>query len=301
MTQALPAPGSTMGRVSSASQRQRRRRLGVRTSVGLTVLAVLISMVFVLPAVWILIDSFRPADEIATSFAPPSWDLIIPKHFSFDNYVDLITGGFGQALLNSAIVCIGSVVLGLAICSLAAYALGVLRFRGRAVVFGIVVISFMIPFEAIAIPLGQLFSSWGLANTFIGLILPGIGNGLAVFNLRQHFRGIPESFRQAAMIDGAGEFRTYASIYLPMSVPALVNSGLLIFLGQWGSYLWPLLIVNQDSMQLAPIVLAHTFGQHSNDYGQNFAGAILLALVPAVIMFLLQPFFGRLSLGSGER
>jgi putative chitobiose transport system permease protein len=297
MTQTFEAAGAATPAMATV----RRRRLGNGTSVGLTVVAVLVSMVFILPAVWILVDSFRPADEIATSFAPPGWSLIVPEHVSLDNYIGLLAGGFGQSLLNSAIVCIGSVIVGLIICSLAAYALGVLQFRGRAVVFGIVVVSFMIPFEAIAIPLGQLFSSWGLANTFVGLILPGIGNGLAVFNLRQHFRGIPDSFRQAAMIDGANEFRTYFSIFLPMSVPALVNSGLLIFLGQWGSYLWPLLIINENSLQLAPIRLAQTFGEHSNDYGQNFAGAIMLALVPAVIMFLLQPFFGRLSLGSGER
>jgi multiple sugar transport system permease protein/putative chitobiose transport system permease protein len=252
--------------------------------------------------VWIFIGSFRPNLEILTSMSPLSWHLIIPSKLTLENYNHLLfDSGFARALLNSFIVCIASVAIGLAMSAMAAYALAVFQFPGRNLVFAVIVISFMVPFEAIAIPLAQQFTSWGLGNSLIGLILPGIGNGLAIFNLRQFFMGIPQSYREAAMIDGASEPRILFSLYVRLSGPALTNSALLIFLGQWTAFLWPLLLISDNSKQLAPVALAGTFGEHAADYGQNFAGTIVLTLVPAVSMFVLQRFFGRLSIGSGEK
>jgi putative chitobiose transport system permease protein len=199
----------------------------------LTVVAIVVSLFFILPAVWILIDSFLPNLEIMSTMTPVSWRLIIPEKLTIENYVALIINDrFDLALFNSAVVCLASVAAGLLISVMAAYALAVYHFRGRNLIFAVVVISFLVPFEAIAIPLSQLFTDWGLGNTMIGLILPGIGNGLAIFNLRQFFMGIPVSYREAAVIDGASEPRILFSIYARMSGPALVNSALLIFLGQ---------------------------------------------------------------------
>ncbi len=272
------------------------------TTVVLTAVSVVASVAFVLPAVWILIGSFRPNLEILSSMSPLSWRLIIPSRLTLENYSRLlIDSGFARALLNSFVVCIASVVIGLALSAMAAYALAVYHFPGRSAVFAVIVISFMVPFEAIAIPLAQQFTDWGLGNTMVGLILPGVGNGLAIFNLRQYFLGIPGSYREAAMLDGASEPRILFSLYMRLSGPALTNSALLIFLGQWTAFLWPLLIVSDNRLQLAPVALAGTFGEHAADYGQNFAGTIVLTLVPAVSIFVLQRFFGRLSIGSGEK
>lgn len=271
-----------------------------RTRWGFTILAAFIGLVFTVPALWILIGSFRPTDDIFSSLTPLNWGLIIPSRASFDNYVALLNGGFAVALGNTVLVCVGSVLLGLLLSLPAAYALSAFTFRGRNLIFGFVVISFMMPFDAIAIPLSQLFTDWGLTNTLVGLILPGIGNGLAIFNLRQHFLGIPRSYREAAMLDGASEPRILFSVYVPMSGAAITNSMLLIFLGQWTAYLWPLLVVSDKSLQVAPVVLAMTFGEHAADYGQNFAGIIMLSLIPAAIVFAMQRVFGQLSLSSGE-
>jgi putative chitobiose transport system permease protein len=268
----------------------------------LTIVAILVSAVFMLPALWILIGSFRPNQDVITTMSPLSWQLIIPTRVTFENYVNLLVGDhFGTALVNSAIVCLVSVAVGIVVSAAAAYPLAVYRFRGRNVLFAVIVISFMVPFEAIAIPLSQQFTDVGLNNSLIGLILPGIGNGLAIFNLRQFFMGIPTSYREAAMLDGASEPRILFSLYFRMAGPALTNSALLIFLAQWTSYLWPLLVVSDNSKQLAPVALASTFGEHAANYAENFAGAVLLALVPAVSLFILQRFFGRLSIGSGEK
>jgi len=280
-----------------------RLHLGLSTRMlTLTILAIFVSIIFIIPALWILVDSFRPNLEIMSTMTPLSWRLIIPSTITAENYLGLLlTGGFGVALRNSLFVCLTSVAAGLLVSAMAAYALAVLNFRGRDAIFAIIVVSFMVPFEAIAIPLSQLFTDWGLGNTFLGLILPGIGNGLAVFNLRQFFRGIPRSYKEAAMIDGASEPHILFSLYMGMSGPALTNSGLLIFLSQWTAYLWPLLVVTDNALQVAPVALARTFGEHSASYGENFAGAILLSLVPAISMLILQKSFGGFSLSSGEK
>ncbi|HEX8487668.1 MAG TPA: carbohydrate ABC transporter permease [Propionibacteriaceae bacterium] len=281
-----------------------RGRTGTRPMVTavLTAAAVVVSSAFILPAAWILIGSFRPTDDILSSMSPLSWQLFVPTNVTLDNYTRLLVdSGFSRALLNSAFVCIASVLIGLLVSAMAAYTLAVFRFPGRNLIFALVVVSFMVPFEAIAIPLSQQFISWGLGNTLVGLILPGIGNGLAVFNLRQYFLGIPTSYREAAMLDGASEPRILFLLYLRISGPALTNSAVLIFLGQWTAYLWPLLVISNSRLQLAPVALASTFGERSADYGQNFAGTVLLALVPAISMLVLQRFFGRLSLTSGEK
>lgn len=291
-------PSAAPGR--SAPERHSRRSSGL--TVLLTAMAIVLGVAFVLPVVWILLGSFRPNLEILTSMSPLSWHTIIPSELTVENYRRLfVDSGFSRALFNSFFVCLVSVALGLIMSSMAAYAVAVFTFPARNVVFAVIVISFMIPFEAIAIPLAQQFTDWGLGNTYVGLILPGIANGLAIFNLRQHFMSIPTSYREAAMLDGASEPRILFSLYLRLSGPALTNSALLIFLGQWTAYLWPLLIVSDNDLQLAPVALAGTFGEHAADYGQNFAGAIVLSLVPAVSVFVLQRFFGRLSIGSGEK
>lgn len=298
MTVLTQAADVTQDRPAARAQRRR----GTPLRFLLTALAALIAAAFILPALWILIDSFRPNQEILSSLSPLSWGLIVPSELTLDNYVNLLTHGtFSASLANSVIVCLAAVVIGLVVSLLAAYALSVFTFRGRNAIFALIVISFMVPFEAIAIPLSQSFTTWGLSNSLVGLILPGIGNGLAIFNLRQYLLGIPTSYREAAMLDGASEPRILWSVYVPMSGPAMVNSGLLIFLGQWTAYLWPLLIISDDKLQVAPVALATTFGEHGVDYGQHFAGAVLLALVPAIILFLLQRSFGRASLSSGEK
>ena len=293
------APLAVTSRSEPSSQRRPR---GAASRIVLTAVAVVTAALFILPAIWILVSSFRPNLDILSTMSPLTWQLILPTHVTFDNYIYLMTdGGFGRALANSLVVCVASVAVGLLISTMAAYALAVYTFRGREVVFAVVVISFMVPFEAIAIPLSQLFTTWGLGNTFVGLVLPGLGNGLAIFNLRQYFMGIPRSYREAAMIDGASEPRILFSIFMRMSGPALTNSGLLIFVGQWTAYLWPLLLITDNKLQLAPVALAKTFGEHSASYGQNFAGAVLLSLVPAISIFVLQRSFGRLSIASGEK
>lgn len=265
-----------------------------------TLLAALVGLAFFLPALWMFLGAFRPGNAVIDAVSPLSWNTLWPDVWSLENFTELLGPlGFSRGILNSILVCLASVVFGLAVSSLAAYGFSVVQFKGRNLLFAIVVIGFLIPFESIAIPLAQIFGNIGLGNTYLGLILPGIGNGLAIFNLRQYFLGIPGSIREAARIDGASEFTVLTRMYIPLAGPALINSALLIFLAQWGAYLWPLLIAPDPSLQLAPVALSKTFTLQTSNFGQNFAGALLISAVPALIMFVLQRFFSQSVAHSG--
>ena len=267
----------------------------------LTALAVLISLAFLVPVLWLLASTFRSATETFASSSPLTWHVLWPQDWTLDNLRSAVDSGFLTALGNSLIVAAVTVVVGLVVSSAAAFALAVIPFRGRGVVFTIVVLSFLIPFEAIAIPLSRTFSDWGLANTLLALILPGLGNGLAVFTLRQFFLGIPPSLSEAAHLDGANWFRIYWSIYLPLTRPALIGAGLILFLFQWQAYLWPILITSTDAMDLAPVAIAKSFGAFSTDDGRVFAETAILAVIPAAILLGLQRFFVTSVASTGSK
>ncbi|MGX5769245.1 carbohydrate ABC transporter permease [Microbacterium trichothecenolyticum] len=279
-----------MSAQATAARGFHRRMRTQRVILG--VLAGLVGILFLLPAIWMLLGSLRPGGDIIASVSPLSWNTLIPDVWTLDNYAALFGPlRFGQAMMNSLIVAFASVVLGLAITIPAAYALSVFRFPGRELVFAVLVVGFMIPFEAIAIPLAQIFTQWHLDNTYIGLILPGIGNGLAIFNLRQFFLGVPGELHEAARVDGASELRTMTQVYLPLSVTPVINSALLIFLAQWGAYLWPLLVVSDEKIQVAAIALSRTFSDTSFNFGQMFGGALVISVIPAVLLLVLQRYF----------
>ncbi len=276
----------------------RRNPLG---RVVLTVTAVAISLAFLVPVLWLLASTFRTATETFASSSPLSWDVLWPKDFTLVNLESAVDSGFLTALGNSLLVAAVTVVVGLGISAAAAFALAVIPFRGRSVVFTIVVLSFLVPFEAIAIPLSRSFSEWGLTNTLIALILPGLGNGLAVFTLRQFFLGIPHSLSEAAHLDGANWFRIFWSVYLPLTRPALIGAGLILFLFQWQAYLWPILVTSNASLDLAPVAIAKSFGAFSTDYGRVFAETAILAVIPAVVLLALQRYFVTSVASTGSK
>jgi ABC-type glycerol-3-phosphate transport system permease component len=259
-------------------------------------LAILIAFFFALPILWMLTGSLREPQEILRSLDPLGWHSLVPSEITPSAYVDLWSTGFARAVVNSIVVSLGTVVVGLTICSLAAFALSVLSFPGRNLVFAAVVLSFMIPFDAVAIPLFGLFRSADLHNSFAALILPGIGNGLAIFLLRQFFLGIPIQLVEAARIDGASLFKIFLHVYLPLSKPALIAAGIILFMFQWQAYLWPLIIISDPEMRVGPVALAQLSNQFDFDLSRLFAGAVVLSILPAAILLRFQRYFvGSLS------
>jgi putative chitobiose transport system permease protein len=263
-------------------------RLGV-----LAPTAVLVSTFFLVPLWWVLISAFRPESDIFRYLSPLDWQVLIPQRVTLENFENLFSGPFLRATVNSVVVAAVTVVIGVVVCAMAAYALSAIDFPGRNFVFALVVVGFLIPFDAVAIPLGQSFQDWNLRNTYAGLILPGIGNGLAIFVLRQFFLAIPRELREAAELDGAGRFRILWLIYLPLSWPAVIGAALVLFVFQWQAFLWPLIVVSDESLQLAPVVLAQLQGQaeYGFDPGQIFAGTVVLAVIPVAVLLRFQRHF----------
>jgi ABC-type glycerol-3-phosphate transport system permease component len=267
--------------------------------VAIAVLGWAIALLFLLPLWWTLAGALRSQAETFSSLSPVSIWTIIPKHWELANFSRLFSGSFGRAILNSVGVTAATVIVGLAICSAAAFALAVLNFPGRSLVFGLMVVSFLVPFDAIAIPLTSIFRDAGLQNSYVALVLPGVGNGFAVFLLRGFFQSVPTELADAARADGLGWWGIFLRIYLPLSKPALIGAGLILFVFQWQSYLWPLLIAPDPKYQVAPVAIAELAGEHGVDFGGIFAGAVVTAGIPLLILMFFQRYFTESLSTSG--
>lgn len=267
----------------------------------LTLLAADAGITALLPLWWMLVAALTPSHQIFQHLAPLSVRFLVPAEPTMEHFVRLAQGPFLRAMANSLIISVAGVTIGVLLSALAAYGLAVFRFRGQGLLFALVVISFLVPFDAIALPLAALFRSWQLQNSYAALILPGAANGLAVFLLRQFFLGIPAELAEAARVDGMGWWGIFWRIYLPLSRPALIGAGILVFVFQWHAYLWPLLIATAPDMIVAPVALASFAGQFDVDFGQMFAGATLTAAVPLVVVLALQRYFTHSLAATGGR
>jgi putative chitobiose transport system permease protein len=256
-----------------------------------TVLAILVALLFALPLLWSISAAFRPNTELFSFLSPLSIHALIPAQLTGENIAHLFSGPFLRALGNSLLIAVFTIIFGVVISAMAAFALSAIEFRYREVIFGVVIVCFLIPFEAIALPLSDLFRDWGLRNTYAGLILPALANGTAIFLLRQFFLGIPKQLKEAALVDGAGWFTILLRIYVPLARPSLIGAGLIFFVSQWQTFLWPILIITDPNMNVAPIALDQLMGQYSSDFGQLFAGALVLSIVPIIVMLPLQRYF----------
>ena len=264
-------------------------------------LIIVVALVFFLPLYWLTVSSLRPEDDIFRYLNPFSLFTFIPNRLTFDNITGLWSGAFARAIFNSLFVAIVTVIAGLAVCTPAAFALAAIEFPGRALVFTAMIVSFLIPFDAIAVPLFYIMRGFNLQNTYTGLILPGVGNGLTVFLLRQFFLSIPKELREAGMIDGMGWFQVFWRIYLPLSTPAMISAGLIMFIFQWQAYLWPLLIAPSNDMKVAAVALAQFSTEYHVSFGLLFAGAMFLSLIPMVILVGFQKYFTNSVAATGSK
>jgi multiple sugar transport system permease protein len=169
--------------------------------------------------------------------------------------------------------------------SMTAYALARLEFRGRNAVFIFVLIMLMMPFQVTLIPLYDLLASIGWTDTLHGLIVPRATNAFGIFFLRQFFLSLPKDLEEAARVDGAGEFRIYRQVILPLAGPALLTLALFHFMYNWNDLLWPLLINQAADEQTLPSGLAQFMGQHVVEYGLLMAASVM-ALMPVIVFFL---------------
>jgi multiple sugar transport system permease protein len=246
--------------------------------------------VMIAPFLWMLLSSIKPEAEVRA--VPPTW---WPDEFTLGNYADLFGRlDFPRYFTNSAVVAFLVTAGNLVICSATGYALAKLRFAGRRALYALVVGNVMVPPVVTFVPAFVLVSKLGLVNTYAGLVLPNVALAINVFLMRQFMLSIPDELLESARIDGAGEWRIFWRIVLPLSRPALATVGILTFLGSWNNFLWPLVVATTEDMYTLPVALAlYSTGQNETDYGLLLAGAVVV-VVPVLLVFLvLQRHFVR--------
>lgn len=240
------------------------------------------------PFLWMLLGSFRPDRELKQ--VPPSW---LPQHPTLHNYSLLFQElDFPRFFLNSAVVAVVVTLGNLAFCSMLGYAFAKLRFPGKRVMFVMVLATLMVPGVVTFVPLFVLVSNLGMANTFAGLIFPFLAGPFGVFLMRQFMIGLPDELIDAARVDGAGEWRIFARVILPLCKPALATLGILTFLTSWNNFLWPLVVAQSEDKYTLPVALAiYSLGENKSNYGLLMAGSVVIVLPVLLIFAALQRHF----------
>ena len=236
-----------------------------------------------LPLVWLVSTSLKSPTEDIFQFPPQ----LIPQQPTLQNFVKVWQANpFGQYLFNSTLVAVLTVGLNLLFCSLAAYPLARLDFKGREVIFSLVVSTILIPFQIVMIPLYILSVQLGLRNSYLGIIFPAIASAFGIFLLRQAFQGVPKELEEAARMDGCSELGIWWFVMLPSIRPALVTLAIFVFIGSWSDFLWPLIILDRPEYYTLPLGVAKLAGAFSLDWRLIAAGSVI-SIAPVLLFFTL--------------
>src|SRR5579859_1522003 len=264
--------------------RRKRKSLGARLLTGIAHAALFIGgVIMVLPMIWMLLTSFKPATEIAVW--PPVW---LPQAPTLSNYSGVFeTAPFGRFFVNSigmSLVATLSVVLTSLV---AGTVFAKYRFPLRAALFGLIIATAIVPFESYMIPLYLQLIAVGWINTYQGIVLPTLFMSFGIFLMRQHVASaIPTDYLEAARIDGAGEWWIMRRILAPLSVPALSAIGIFAFIQAWAAFIWPLLVANDQLLFNMEVGLTAFQFKFSTDFGKLMAGSVISTL-PMLVVFLL--------------
>ncbi|GAA5193822.1 carbohydrate ABC transporter permease [Rugosimonospora acidiphila] len=246
------------------------------------VLKVFLALVVVFPILWMIVTALKPSTEVVTW--PPTF---LPRHWHWGNLAEVERAGpflrwYFNSVLIAAITVAGNLVFGVP----AAFAFARLKFRGRNLLFLVVLGSLMIPGEVLLIPLFVFLNKLGWVDTYQALTVPFLANGFVIFLLRQFFETIPRELEEAAVIDGCGLLRIMWHVVVPLSRPALAVSAFFVFIGSWNSYLYPLIVTRSESMRTVTVGLSLFKSESGTNWPLLMSAATLIAL-PAMIAFLL--------------
>ncbi|MGH8033261.1 MAG: carbohydrate ABC transporter permease [Luteimonas sp.] len=246
-----------------------------------------LAVLSVAPLLWMLSVSFMQVGE-ASHFPPP----LLPSAPTLDNYHALFArAGMGRYLINSLLIASCVSVLSLLFNTMAGYAFAKLRFAGRERMFRVLLAALVIPAQVAMMPLFLLLKEFALVNTYAGAVVPGMATIFGIFLVRQYARSIPDEMLEAARIDGAGEFRIFFQIVIPALKPILVTLAIFSFLGAWNDFMWPLIVLSDQSLQTLPVALASLSREHVQDNELMMAGSVV-TIVPVLLLFLaLQRYY----------
>jgi multiple sugar transport system permease protein len=259
------------------------------------------AFVFLFPFYYMVIGSLQKDPDTSLAGALPLQGVTLDNYVQINERVNL-----ARSLVNSGIFTGGVLLLTVVFGVLTGYALARLHFRGRGSLFALMLLVLIVPFQLLIIPLYvMIVRSYGLADSYLGMILPFAINSTAVFVFRQFFLALPEDLFAAARIDGAGELRILWSIALPLVRPALFTAILITFIGPWNEFLWPFLITKEADLQPLAVSLANYIsniaGRAANPYGAILAGAVVLAAPAVALWMAFQKHFTSSDLGSSMK
>jgi multiple sugar transport system permease protein len=260
--------------------------------------ALLVTAALVLvPFVWMVSLSLKPPGEIFRA----SFSVLPERWFALENYSKALTAvPLLRFMLNGVIVCTAILTLQILVCAPAAYALAKLEFKGRALLFGLVLVGLLIPHQALALPLFILGYQLGILNTYAALIFPFVVSPFGIFLFRQFFKSIPDDVIHAARLDGLSELAIVWRIMLPMALPAVIAFAIFSVVAHWNDLFWPLIAVRSEELMPPPLgVIAFKAEDAGSDYGPLMAGATLV-VAPLVVAFLIGQrwFVEGLTVGS---
>lgn len=276
----------------------RIRQTGIGKTVWMYGILGAIALVMLFPLLWLVSTSFKSPTEDIFQFPPQ----LFPSQPTVQNFITVWqTNPFGQYLWNSTLVAVLTVSLNLVFCSLAAYPLARLQFRGRDVIFNLVVSTIMIPFQIVMIPLYILTVQLGLKNTYLGIIFPSLASAFGIFLLRQAFQGVPKELEEAGRMDGCSELGLWWNVMLPAVRPALVTLAIFVFIGSWSDFLWPLIVLDRPEYYTLPLGVATLAGTFSLDWRLIAAGSVI-SIAPVILFFLfMQRYIVPTDTSSGVK
>ena len=243
-------------------------------------LLVVIAGITLAPLLWMVSASLMPAGQASTF--PPSF---LPKPVTFEHYARLFTRmNLARYLFNSAFLAVSVTGISLIVNSMAGYAFAKYRFRGREPLFKVLIASMVIPAQVTMLPLFLMLNKMGVINTYVGVIIPGLASVFGIFLSRQFAMSVPDSLIEAARIDGAGDFRIYWSLILPLCKPILITLSVFTFMGTWNDFLWPLIVMTDDSMYTLPVALSNLSLEHVQDTELMMAGSVM-TVAPVLVLF----------------
>jgi multiple sugar transport system permease protein len=263
------------------------------------IVLVILAVAFLFPFAWMIFTSLKTNTEALTN--PTA---LLPAVPQWGNYPSVIAAlDFWRETFNSLVMALGVTFGQILVCALAGYAFARLPFFGRNFLFLLILATLIIPFQILFVPLYLMLASWGnWLNTFAALIIPSVASPFAIFVFRQFFITVPKELEEAAKIDGAGYYRIFWSIMLPLAAPAVTTVFILTFLGEWSNFLKPLVFTSSSNMYTLQVGLAVTLNRGADlvpNVATLMAGVVLASIVPIIMFLIGQRYFVRSVASSG--
>jgi len=276
MTPHVTAPPAIDLRPSGTRRRQRL------ASAAAFIALIIVTVIWLVPFAWALDTAIKPESE--TTAIPSQW---IPAHATLAAFGKVLSAGsLPRWYLNSVIVSVAITLITVVLASLAAYAFSQVPFRGRRLLFAVVMAGLMVPAQVLIVPLYTMMNNLGLVNTYQGVILPQIASPIAVFILKQFFDGLPRELAEAAVMDGCSRFRIFWQIWIPLSRGGLAAVSIFTFVWAWNNFLWPLIVITSTDMMPLTVGLSTVQSSFGLQYAQVMASAVLAA-IPILLVFAI--------------